>query len=155
MRSVAPIDHDKIIKLLDEAFAPSRYESTLVTRLRAHGKSIKEWVAEDKCGLVGYICYSNAFRGGDVIGYHLAPIAVRSDAQKKGIGSSLILDSLAIIGDGQAPVFVLGDPGYYRRFGFIHIESPTCPFDPANEHFMAFRWNECSPFTVGYEEEFK
>ncbi len=154
MRPVTPEDYDKITHLLDQAFTDSRSESTLVTQLRRHGKSICEWVVDDANGIVGYICYSRAFRGHEMIGYHLAPVAVRIDAQRRGIGSSLILESLKKVGDGCSPVFVLGDPLYYHRFGFSLIENPICPFDPTNEHFMALRWTKCPAFTIGYEEEF-
>lgn len=49
----------------------------------------------------------------------LAPIAVTPDAQREGVGAALIKDGLKRLKDsGVKLVFVLGDPGYYGRFGF-------------------------------------
>lgn len=49
----------------------------------------------------------------------LAPLAVASKAQNKGVGTALVeagLDRLRAAGTDL--VFVLGHPGYYPRFGF-------------------------------------
>lgn len=49
----------------------------------------------------------------------LAPLAVVPEAQGKGIGGKLIQAGLDRLREaGVALVFVLGDPGYYNRFGF-------------------------------------
>lgn len=49
----------------------------------------------------------------------LAPLAVVSDAQKRGIGGALIRDGLERLQSvGVNLVFVLGHPGYYSKFGF-------------------------------------
>jgi putative acetyltransferase len=49
----------------------------------------------------------------------LAPVGIRPDAQKVGIGSAMIRKGLerAQI-EGWGAVFVLGSPAYYGRFGF-------------------------------------
>ena len=50
----------------------------------------------------------------------LAPVAVLPSLQRRGIGSSLIEAGLAHVARmNAAAVFVLGDPAYYGRFGFI------------------------------------
>ena len=51
--------------------------------------------------------------------YILAPLAVQTDYQKRGIGSTLIkygMQQLSAMGVNI--VFVYGDPNYYERFGF-------------------------------------
>lgn len=49
----------------------------------------------------------------------LAPLAVVPDAQRQGIGGSLIERGIRRLGEaGVALVFVLGHPGYYPRHGF-------------------------------------
>ncbi len=152
--AATPPDYDSITQLLDAAFAPSRYESRLVARLRAEGRLTDEWVIRDDHGVAGHVAYSPAYHGDTVIGHHLAPVAVRPDVQRRGVGTRLITASLAEIRAQHLPVFVLGDPRYYRRFGFVPIAQPTCPFDPSNEHFMALGWTEGPAFVVGYAAAF-
>ena len=53
------------------------------------------------------------------------------------------------------PLFVLGEPGYYKRFGFEPSAVPICPFDPDNTHFLSMRNSVTASFVVGYEPEFK
>lgn len=49
----------------------------------------------------------------------LGPLAVAPARQRNGIGSALVEAGLQRLKqDGTKRVFVLGDPGYYRRFGF-------------------------------------
>jgi hypothetical protein len=100
------------------------------------------------------VCYSPAYRAEQSIGWHLAPVAVHPEWQKRGHGSNLIRQTLAQADISGSPVFVLGDPGYYRRFGFYPVRQPQCPFEPRNEHFMALRYNCQDSFVIGYEKEF-
>lgn len=154
MRAVLNSDHEAITRLLQEAFAPSGAEAALVNQLRSAHRPILEWVEQDAGGIAAYICYSRAFRNGEAIGFHLAPVAVRGNARQRGIGSALIRSSLDCAECSRAAIFVLGNPSYYGRFGFRRIQQPACPFDPANEHFLAIRWENPAPFTIGYEPEF-
>ena len=64
------------------------------------------------------ICRSTPIRG-IVPALALAPVAVRPDHQKRGIGSALIRAGLAACrADGHRIVVVLGHAEYYPRFGF-------------------------------------
>jgi len=55
----------------------------------------------------------------------LAPLAIAPAHQAKGVGGRLVRRGLEILADADCHlVFVLGDPGYYRRFGFV----PATPF---------------------------
>lgn len=58
----------------------------------------------------------------------LGPLAVASRWQLKGVGSHLIGDGLQRVQHkGIGHVLVLGDPRYYRRFGFspeVHVAPP-------------------------------
>ena len=154
MRHVTDIDMPEIDRLLDAAFSPSRYESALVRRLRENKRTLHEWVVEDSAGIAAYIGYSRAYRGGEVVGLHLAPLAVRPDRQRQGLGSALVVQSLASSLIASQTVFVLGLPEYYQRFGFKRVASPICLFDDGNQHFLALRQPAEGNYTVGYEEEF-
>jgi len=59
----------------------------------------------------------------------LGPLAVAPDLQRKGIGSAVVRAGLAHMAtSGTAQVYVLGDPAYYRRFGFQPDDSVAPPF---------------------------
>jgi putative acetyltransferase len=82
---------------------------------------IHSLLAEAEGAVVGHVAFSPV-RGRDtkeLLGYILAPLAVRSDSQKRGIGSRLIksgIERLSALGAGV--LLVYGDPRYYGRFGF-------------------------------------
>ena len=51
--------------------------------------------------------------------FGLGPISVAPDCQKQGIGTKLVNEGLNLLEDlGAAGVCVVGDGGYYERFGF-------------------------------------
>ncbi|MEM8614942.1 MAG: N-acetyltransferase [Cyanobacteria bacterium P01_H01_bin.105] len=55
----------------------------------------------------------------DVSARILAPLAIKQEFQRKGIGTALIKAGLTQLTDaGVGLVFVLGDPAYYSRAGF-------------------------------------
>lgn len=61
----------------------------------------------------------------------MAPVAVTASRRRQGIAFALIDEGLerARAGGWQA-VIVLGDPDYYRRFGFGHevVSDKTCRY---------------------------
>jgi putative acetyltransferase len=68
----------------------------------------------------------------------LAPVAVLPAFRRRGVATGLIEAGLArACGQGWELVFVLGDPAYYRRFGFDTglARDFTSPY--AGDHFMA------------------
>jgi putative acetyltransferase len=70
----------------------------------------------------------------------LAPMAVRPEHQRAGIGSQLIRGGLEECRrHGYSAVVVLGHPEYYPRFGFVpaHTFGLTCEFPSPPEAFMA------------------
>ncbi len=142
--------------VLFRAFKNSKYEENLVINLRKNGKELHEWVAIIRKMVVGYVALTNAYKNGEKIGYHLAPVAVHPDFQRSGIGSELIRFALRQADIKDQPIFVLGAPKYYERFGFKFVKNPICKFDKNNRHFLAINFDESAEkFTVGYEKEFK
>jgi putative acetyltransferase len=70
----------------------------------------------------------------------LAPMAVRPEHQRSGIGGQLIRAGLEECRrHGYTAVVVLGHPEYYPRFGFVpaHTFGLTCEFPSPPEAFMA------------------
>lgn len=70
----------------------------------------------------------------------LAPMAVRPEHQRTGVGGQLIRAGLdECRRRGYSAVVVLGHPEYYPRFGFVpaHIFGLSCEFPSPPEAFMA------------------
>ena len=144
----------KVYALLCRAFPYSKYEAELVQKLHENGRPLHEWVCIHSGRVIAYIAFSNAYNDNEVCGLHLAPMAVTPDFQKQGVGSELLRFALRQEAIKSQPLFVLGEPGYYSRFGFEPCRLPVCPFDKNNAHFLSMRNNTSTYFIVGYEPEF-
>jgi len=145
----------KVYALLQRAFPGSDYEAGLVQKLHENGRPLHEWVCIHTSKVIAYIAFSNAYHGSEICGLHLAPMAVAPDFQKQGVGSELLRFALRQEAIKSQPLFVLGKPGYYQRFGFEPCSLPVCPFDKNNAHFLSMRNPGDTSFVVGYEPEFK
>ncbi|MCC6953500.1 MAG: N-acetyltransferase [Deltaproteobacteria bacterium] len=147
-------DFSDSIEVLKQAFAPSCYEATLVALLWRNEKISAHYVATEAGKLVGYIAYSLGMApGGLPIGLHLAPIAVHPAAQRRGIGRGLLNHSLDDLGSG-VPLFVLGEPAFYGRFGFVPDPTLHSCFDETGGNFQVLGRGIIAPGEVLYEPEF-
>jgi putative acetyltransferase len=108
-------------------------EGRLVDALRARGHARVSLVAEEGGRLIGHILFSElpiVTARGVVEALALAPLAVIPDFQRQGNGSALVREGLkACREQGHRIVVVVGDPGFYPRFGFsspaaARLESP-------------------------------
>ena len=144
----------KAYMLLQLAFPGSAYESGLVRKLHEHDRPIHEWVCIHTNKVIAYVAFSNAYHSKVICGLHLAPMAVAPDFQKQGIGAELLRFALRQEAIKNQPLFVLGEPGYYQRFGFETCQLPICPFDVNNDHFLSMRNSVATSFVIGYEPEF-
>jgi putative acetyltransferase len=111
-------DHDAIYAVTAAAFGRSD-EAELVNRLRADGDAVLELVSvgDAVCGHILFSVLSVEPATIRLVG--LAPVSVSPDTQGSGIGSALIREGLVRCkAMGFDAVAVLGEPAYYRRFGF-------------------------------------
>ena len=154
IRELTPENYPKASALLRQAFPRSTHEVQLVENLHRNGKTVHEWVCLHTNAVIAYIAFSKAYNGSEVCGLHLAPLAVKPEFQRQGIGSELLRFALRQEVIKTNTIFVLGDPRFYQRFGFEPCVMPICPFDKNNGHFLSLRNNTVSQFTVGYEAEF-
>ena len=154
IRKLTPENYPKVTGLLKQTFPGSNYEVQLVENLHNNGKAVHEWVCIHVNKVVAYIAFSKAYNGSEVCGLHLAPLAVRKDLQRQGIGSELLRFALRQQVIKESTIFVLGASGFYQKFGFEPCDSPVCPFAKKKGQFLSIRNNISSQFTVGYESEF-
>jgi putative acetyltransferase len=150
LRSERPEDIDAIRAVQAAAFRrPDQpdavpMEAPLVDALRADPDA---WIAQLSLvaiggagEVIGHVVCSRAWVGESrhpVLG--LGPIGVRPDRQGDGIGSALVREAVAIAdARSEGLIGLLGDPAYYRRFGFVRsTDHGVEPPDPAwGEHFQ-------------------
>ena len=95
-------------------------EPAIPEGLRAAGALTVSLVALEDGVIVGHAAFSPiTIDGADRGWFGLGPVSVRPDRQRRGIGAALIREGLdRLAGLGARGCVVLGDPGYYGRFGF-------------------------------------
>jgi putative acetyltransferase len=154
IREEAPNDRPRIRELVRAAFGRMA-EAYLVEQLRAEGDSIIALVAVEQAWIIGHVMLSNMVAPFKALG--LGPVSVRPDRQRSGVGSALIREALRQARQGGwDAVFVLGNPSFYRRFGFDPEPAGgfTCPF--AGPHLMALFMSNDLPRigTIDYASAF-
>lgn len=134
IRTEMPGDEAAIADLVERAFGQPD-EARLVERLRADGDLVLSLVAESDGAIAGHILFSRMEAPFRALG--LAPLAVATGQQRRGIGAALILEGLERArAEGWDAVFVLGDPEYYGRFGFSAELAGSFASPYAGPHFM-------------------
>ncbi|MBC2886048.1 N-acetyltransferase [Ochrobactrum sp. CM-21-5] len=124
IREEMPGEAAEIRCLTEAAFRPVPYsnhkEGQIVDSLRAASALSLSLVAEDEGGMLGHVAFSPVLIAGEQNDwYGLGPVSVRPERQGEGIGSALIREGLARLQRaGAKGCVLLGEPGYYGRFGF-------------------------------------
>jgi putative acetyltransferase len=133
-------DAPVVAALNREAFGGDE-EVLLIERLRADRLIAVSLVAVEDASLVGHILFSDLaveVDGRPVRAVSLAPMCVRTDRQRQGIGSVLVRAGLDAVRDaGYAAVIVLGHPEFYPRFGFSAALAARLAAPFAGPAFMA------------------
>lgn len=95
-------------------------EPFIIRELRRAGALTVSLVAEVEGLVVGHVAFSPvAMSDGTPDWYGLGPVSVLPEHQKRGIGRALIAEGLSRLkGLGAQGCALVGDPGYYARFGF-------------------------------------
>ncbi len=142
IRKELPEDIEAIYKLNVAAFE-STAEAVLVNKLRETGELTLSLVAVDESEIVGHIAFSSVNIAGsnkpNLCALGLAPMAVLSEYQRKGIGTQLVQDGLRFCAEaGYDVVVVLGHPNFYPRFGFFSAKQfgIKCEYDVSEDVFM-------------------
>jgi predicted N-acetyltransferase YhbS len=121
-------------RLLDRSFGEARWHKTC-QRLRDGRDPMRSLslVALDGDELVGTVRLWPVTLGLGRRGLMLGPLAVDDARRSEGLGSKLMNAALKKAEEsGEPSVFLVGDPDYYRRFGFrqdtttgLHLPGPV------------------------------
>jgi putative acetyltransferase len=120
VRPESPTDVPAVDELVGRAFDGRPNEVELVRRLRESDSPTFSRVATVGGRIVGHVMYSQlGLEGSPSPVLTLAPVSVEPGYQNRGVGTRVITASLSELDDVGVPsVVVLGEPNYYRRFGF-------------------------------------
>jgi putative acetyltransferase len=114
-------DRDPVRTINDMAFDQPT-EGKIVDKIRSACTETISLVAVKEGQVVGHIFFSPVsvnYEGKEIMGMGLAPMAVKPEFQKQGIGSLLVNEGIKILKKYRCPfVVVLGHDKFYPRFGF-------------------------------------
>ncbi len=121
-------DNEAIVAMYPLAF-PDEDLVPVVSDLLAAPDLAMSLVATDGNQLVGHVVFTNcAIEGSDLRASLLAPLGVAPSHQRQGIGTAIVIAGLQRLKETSVDVvFVLGDPAWYTRVGFVpdsHIQPP-------------------------------
>ena len=121
-------------------------EADLVDALRDAGALALSLVAEKQGRVVGHVAFSPVTINGEAgHWFGLGPVSVEPAEQRRGIGQALIRGGLERLrAEGAEGCVLLGDPAYYRRFGFV--SDPKLRYGEAPpEYFQRLNFTGAEP----------
>jgi len=121
-------------------------EQFIIQALRAADALTLSLVAELDGRIVGHIAFSPITISDGAAGwYGLGPLSVLPEYQRQGIGKSLVNKGLSLLKElGGQGCTLVGDPNYYKRFGFRHVPELVHAGVP-QEVFLALPFTELVP----------
>ena len=120
IRETQESDLEAVLNLIHSSFS-NKAESDLVKQLISDNDVLLNLVIESSNTIIGNVVVSKVtmepdmglFCGG------VAPLSVLPERQSSGIGSQLMKEAIKKSDEmGMDALFLLGDPDYYKRFGF-------------------------------------
>ena len=119
------------LEALYPAAFPDEELRPLVRALQGEPADTLSLAAFTAAKLVGHIVRTRCHvDGSDATFALLGPLAVLPEHQRTGIGTALVETGVQRLRDeGVCSIYVLGDPAYYGRFGFVHEVSVAPPYE--------------------------
>jgi len=120
IREAQESDLEAVLNLIHSSFS-NKAESDLVKQLISDNDVLLNLVIESSNTIIGNVVVSKVtmepdmglFCGG------VAPLSVLPERQSSGIGSQLMKEAIKKSNEmGMDALFLLGNPDYYKRFGF-------------------------------------
>ncbi len=129
IRETRPDDTGAIETLYPDAF-PDEDLLPVVTALHEEDSGVLSLVALADNAVVGNVIFTMCgIEGRPEKAALLAPLAVASARQGRGVGTAVVHAGLQRLREsGVSLVYVLGDPAYYSRFGFEREDGVAPPY---------------------------
>jgi putative acetyltransferase len=150
IRKETPADIETIAHVTTAAFKTlpisNHTEQYIIKALRAAEVLSISLVAEIDGQIVGHIAFSPVtVSDGAKDWYGLGPISVLPGYQRQGIGKALVNEGLSLLKEmGGQGCALVGDPDYYKRFGFHNFPELIYEGVP-QEFFLALPFTEKVP----------
>jgi putative acetyltransferase len=145
IRAAMAADAPAVDALLRACF-PRDAEARLVQQLAIDGDLVLVLLAEEAGAVVGMVAASRMHVTADareLRGVAIAPLAVARDMRGQGVGEALVAAAIAHLREAGVELgFVLGDAGYYGRFGFEAATARGFASPYAGEHLLGIRLND-------------
>lgn len=93
-------------------------EAGIVETLRAENALVLSLVAEEEGEVIGYLAASAAHIGTQDGWGLIGPLVVLPSRHHQGVGTTLMAEALRRLRVTNRGAALVGDPAYYRRFGF-------------------------------------
>jgi len=131
-----PSNADEIEQLFIKTFSDSegQSEGELIGRLvrdfmnSTDANDLYCFIATENEQIIGSIFFSRMTFGSGINAFILAPVAIHTDHQGKGVGQKLISFGLdALKESGTELVLTYGDPNFYSKVGFRSITEKLVP----------------------------
>ena len=131
-----PSDATEIERLFIKTFSDSegQAEGDMIGRLARDFMSgtpegdLYCFVAREDGQIVGSIFFSRITFESEIKAFILAPVAIQTEQQGKGIGQGLIRFGLdALLKDGVDLAITYGDPNFYSKVGFQSVTAAVVP----------------------------
>ncbi len=129
IRTETQKDYDEIYHLVRDAFKTAQVsdgkEQDFVVKLRQEADYLADlaFVAEEDGRIIAHIMLTKQkvwTSSGFFEALLLAPLCVAFDYRNRGIGAELVRYAMKVATEkGYKAVFLVGNPDYYGRFGFI------------------------------------
>lgn len=147
IREETAADFDVISAVTKAAFqnhpVSKNTEQFIIKALRAANALTLSLVTEVDGRVVGHVAFSPVtISDGSLNWYGLGPVSVWPEFQRQGIGTALINEGLSLLkASGAGGCVLVGDPEYYRRFGFKN--QPELVLDGVpQEYFLALAFEK-------------
>ncbi len=160
IRTAAPGDHDAILEVVREAFTSADRDASeeieIVVSTWACGAVVPEL---ELVAVVGAVVVGHVMAGRGVLGEReavgIAPLAVAPSHQGTGMGRALMTELLRRAETAGLPLVVLlGDPGYYGRFGFEAAGPLGITYRPVGEGNPNFQVRRLAGYDSSYRGDF-